>query len=182
MEIVTELDQKDFETSTGLTIGGKRLDKHLSLLTLDDVLMADEFVNEHGEKGGQLMEWFTVHVSTRCHRVRWTRVAHLDTHLGGLANGSSARHNTRSLVAGAPVQAWGCLLPRSGFQGGVYPSKESMLRAVGNPQDLVPAAVFLLMNRRVEVKVPVGSVPKKKYTTQVIGLKDVVRITPGVVY
>ena len=58
----------------------------------------------------------------------------------------------------------------------MYPSKESVLRAVGQPQDLTAAAVFLLKNRRVEVKVVVADVPKKKYAKQVIGLKDVARI------
>ena len=95
-------------------------------------MKADEFVNAQGEKGNRLYAWFKTHSAQRTHRVRYAqRVAHLDTHLGGLANGGSARHNTRSMIAGTPVQAWGCLLPRSGFQGGVFPSKESVLRAVG---------------------------------------------------
>ena len=54
------------------------------------------------------------------------------------------------LVAAQPVMLWVCMLPRSRIQGGAYPSKESVLLAVGQMQDLIGAAAFLLNSRRCE--------------------------------
>jgi len=124
----------------------------LCYLTLEDLLMADEFVTPEGERGYQVMAWFKEHANSRQHRTRWVkRVAHLDIHLGGLADGGSARHNARVGIAAPPLVLPNCLLPRSGIQGGTYPTKESALLLIGQMQDLVSAALYLLKIGMVKV-------------------------------
>ena len=76
-EIMSELPARTFGKTTGLSIDGQPLNKPLHELKLDNVLKADEFVNEQGEKGGRLYTWFKAHSAQRTHRVRCAqRVAH----------------------------------------------------------------------------------------------------------
>ena len=49
----------------------------------------------------------------------------------------------KTAMAAQPVLIQKVLLPRSGIQGGTYPSKESAERAIGCVQDLVGATLFL---------------------------------------
>ena len=76
--------------------------------------------------------------------------------MGMVANGGSARFRVRSVLSAAPVVLWSCMLPRSGIQGGTYPSKESAILAIGQVQDLVSSSLFLLRNLRVEVNIVCG--------------------------
>ena len=74
------------------------------------------------------------------------------------------------------------MLPRSGIQGGTYPSKESALLAIGQAQDLVSAAIFLLKNRRVEVSVLVDDNGKRQRTRQILRLTDAAKVSLAMVY
>ena len=74
-----------------------------------------------------------------------------------------------------------CLPPRSGIQGGTYPSKESALLAIGQMQDLVSAAVFLLKNGRVRVNIKVDDNGKRRQTYQILWLREVATISLAVV-
>ena len=89
-EVMRELKYTRFRTETGFTIDKKMIAKPLCELTLDDLLKADPWENHNQEDGGSLLALFETHVASRNHRVRWMkRVAHHDTHLGGLANGGA---------------------------------------------------------------------------------------------
>ena len=180
-EVMRELAQQRYGKETGFTMKGKMIAKPLCELTLDDLLKADPWCNARRENGGSLIELFEQHVVSRNHRVRWVKkVSHHDTHLGGLANGGSARHNAMSLVSAQPVTTLRCLLPRSGRQGATYPTKESVMLAIGNMQDVPGATTFLLRNERIQVMVSVDN--GRSVAKQILKLTDVARIVPSVVY
>ena len=105
-QIMTELKRVDFNTLTGFTINGRPLEKDgrpkpLHGLTLEDLIRADEFVNGNNEKGGHLMVWCTEHACSKNHRCGYIKGgACYDTHVGGLADGGSARHRAKTGRAG----------------------------------------------------------------------------------
>jgi len=109
-------------------------------------------------------------------------VAHLDIHLGGLSDGGSARHNARVGIAAPPLVLPDCMLPRSGIQGGTYPTKESAVTSIGQMQDLVSAALYLLSIGMVKVSIRVDDNGKWRQCTQVLKLTDVAKVSPALVY
>jgi hypothetical protein len=185
--IMTELSREDFGTKTGFTVKGKPVggpdgQEPLPRLTLSDLIYADEFINANNESGSQLMLWFREHAASSKHRGGHVkRVGHHDTHMGMLADGGSPRHRVRSARSGARVVLRVCMLPRSGIQGGTYPSKESALLAIGQVQDLVSASLFLLKKRRVEVSVVVDDNGRRQRTRQILRLTAVAKVSLAMV-
>ena len=95
------------------------------------------------------MQLFMQHASSKKHRGGYVkRCAHLDTHIGGIANGGSPRFYVKSAMPGPRVVLPDVMLPRAGIQGGTYPSKESAVRSIGALQDLVGATLFFLGDRK----------------------------------
>ena len=128
------------------------------------------------------MEWFKPHAAGKKHRGGYVkRCGHFDTHMGGMANGGSARFRIRAVVPACPVMMPGCMLPRCGIQGGTYPSKESAIRATGQVHDLVGASLFLLGNRQVEVVFIVDDGTKRRRTKQTLKLIEVSRVSLAMV-
>jgi hypothetical protein len=143
---------------------------------------ADEFINAHNESGSQLMIWFREHAASSKHRGGYAkRGGHFDTHMGRMSNGGCTRFRVRSVVAAIPVQLRHCFLPRSGLQGGTYPSKESAIRATGQLQDLVSASLFHLANRQVEVNIIVDDNGKRRRTRQTLRLSEVKKVSLAMV-
>jgi hypothetical protein len=165
--IMTEFeDGRDGDTMTGfkinhIPVGGPK-GKPILLLTLSDLRDADEHTNASGESGGQLLMWFTNHAMSKKHRHYYVHhAAHFDIHLCGLTHGGSPRFYARSAMPGHPVAMGKILLPRSGLQGGTYPSKESVIRAIGHLVDLVGATLFMIGNHRLDVSFTVDSEGKR---------------------
>ena len=74
------------------------------------------------------------------------------------------------------------MLPRAGLQGGTYPSKESVIRAIGPLVDLVGAALFLIGIHKVEVSFMVDSEGRRNRARQTLRLTDVAKVSPALVY
>ena len=88
----------------------------------------------------------------------------------------------KAAVPGQPVALGDLLLPRSGLQGGTYPSKESVIRAIGPLVDLVGATLFMIGNHKVEVAFMVDSEGKRWKAKQTLRLTDVAKVSPALVY
>jgi hypothetical protein len=121
--IMTEFDEGcDGDTMTGFKVNGDPIGgpngKPIDLLTVSDLLDADEHKNARGECGGQLRLWFYVHASHNKHKYFYVHhAAHCDIHFGGMTHGGSPRFYCRTAMPGPPVALGDILLPRAGLQG-----------------------------------------------------------------
>ena len=85
-------------------------------------------------------------------------------------------------MPGPPVAMGNILLPRAGLQGGTYPSKESVIQAIGPLVDLVGSSLCLIGIHKVEVNFMVDREGRRNRARQTLRLTDVAKVSPAVVY